>query len=105
MGLRKEGTEKNISEKGGKMNMEFKKEIGGGPQMKMYGKEPGLLTGGKHAGCKCSLCGSDMVEVDRTQEEPALYIWYQCCQEDCGNQLLRRINQRHDLMAMRPVSF
>jgi len=38
----------------------------------------------------CPECGSRMTEVDRCIENRILYIWYECIENNCEGQWLRK---------------
>jgi len=39
----------------------------------------------------CKECGKAMTEVERHRENGALFVWYQCTQDDCNGQWLQKI--------------
>jgi predicted RNA-binding Zn-ribbon protein involved in translation (DUF1610 family) len=38
----------------------------------------------------CPECGSQMIEVQRCNENKNSYIWYECVEENCDGQWLRK---------------
>jgi predicted RNA-binding Zn-ribbon protein involved in translation (DUF1610 family) len=40
---------------------------------------------------QCPECGKKMEEIDRCRENRALFIWYECSQNDCSGQWLRKM--------------
>ena len=38
----------------------------------------------------CPVCGFTMFEVDRSWENGCLYVWYECSEEGCWGQQLRK---------------
>lgn len=43
----------------------------------------------------CPECGDKMAEVDRRNENSAIFVWYECNRDDCGGQWLERVNRRY----------
>ena len=39
----------------------------------------------------CMECGKAMTEVKRRRENGALFVWYQCTQDNCNGQWLQKI--------------
>jgi len=39
----------------------------------------------------CPDCGAQMTEVDRRNEDGALFIWYECSKNNCDRQWLQKI--------------
>ena len=42
----------------------------------------------------CPECGGPMTEVDRRNENQALFVWLNCSKNDCDGQWLRKIPLR-----------
>ena len=41
----------------------------------------------------CPECGTQMTEVDRHNENQALFVWYECSRDGCDGQWLQKISQ------------
>jgi hypothetical protein len=41
----------------------------------------------------CPECGIQMTEVDRHNENQALFVWYECSRDGCDGQWLQKISQ------------
>ncbi len=41
----------------------------------------------------CPECGEKMIEVERCNENGALYVWYECSRNNCDGQWLQKIPQ------------
>jgi predicted RNA-binding Zn-ribbon protein involved in translation (DUF1610 family) len=41
----------------------------------------------------CPECGAQMIEVDRHNENGALYVWYECRRDGCDGQWLQKNSQ------------
>ncbi len=39
----------------------------------------------------CPECGDSMIEVDRSNENGALFVWHECSKNDCNGQWLQKI--------------
>ena len=39
----------------------------------------------------CPECNAQMMEVDRRNENGALYVWYECSGNDCDGQWLQKM--------------
>ena len=54
----------------------------------------GSVTEPKHTRRQlCPTCGDPMFEVDRVEEEGAVYIWYECEKDDCTESWLKKIER------------
>ena len=42
------------------------------------------------ASVPCPVCGFPMLEVDRSWENGCLYVWYECSEDGCWGQQLRK---------------
>lgn len=42
----------------------------------------------------CPECGDKMIEVDRCNENGALFIWHECSRNNCDGQWLQKIPQK-----------
>jgi hypothetical protein len=41
----------------------------------------------------CPECSAQMMEVDRHNENGALFVWYECSRDGCDGQWLQKISQ------------
>jgi hypothetical protein len=39
----------------------------------------------------CPECSSQMIEVDRCNENQALFVWYECSRKSCDGQWLQKM--------------
>lgn len=42
----------------------------------------------------CPECSSQMTEVYRSNENNVLFIWYECCKDECSGQWLQKECQK-----------
>ena len=42
---------------------------------------------------RCPECGAKMIEVDRCNENGALFVWHECSRDNCNGQWLQKIPQ------------
>ncbi len=45
----------------------------------------------------CPECGDQMLEVDRCNENGALFIWHECSRKSCDGQWLEKIPRNHKI--------
>ncbi len=43
------------------------------------------------SGQSCPECSAEMMEVDRRNENQALYVWYECSRNNCDGQWLQKM--------------
>ena len=58
-------------------------------RLNLFPKKPQPMLNELH----CSECGGQMTEVDRHNENQALFVWYECTRNDCDGQWLKKISQ------------
>ncbi len=42
---------------------------------------------------RCPECGDKMIEVDRCNENGALFVWHECSRKNCNGQWLQKIKK------------